>query len=135
MALVPQLEYPANPPSIGEAETIGVRGPRLRFEMVLIALAALALAVLLRRRLLARLRRMERSARGHAGISSPSSRRSSSRWPMSNEVPENFQAIIVLWRFQIASFGTQLTLWAWLRVIFAVLAERALSGRRGPARN
>ena len=46
--LVPQLKYPANPPSVGEPETIDVR-TALYFEMMLIAVAALVLAVLLGR--------------------------------------------------------------------------------------
>ena len=65
--LVPQLKYPANPPSIGHAETIGLR-TALHFEMILIALAALTLAILLGRHLLARLGGLERLARRSACI-------------------------------------------------------------------
>jgi predicted cobalt transporter CbtA len=132
VTLVPQLKYPANPPSIGDAETIGLR-TALHFEMVLIALAALTLAVLLGRHLRARLGGWNAVlVAALAFIAIVASVQLA--LPDVNEVPENFPAI-VLWRFRIASFGTQLTLWASLGVIFAVLAERALSGRRGPARN
>jgi predicted cobalt transporter CbtA len=45
--------------------------------------------------------------------------------PTVNEVPPNFPAT-VLWRFRIASLGTQLVLWSTLGLGFGFLAERAL---------
>ena len=91
VTLVPQLKYPANPPSIGDAETIGLR-TALHFEMVLIALAALTLAVLLGRHLRARLGGWNACSwpRWH---SSPSSPRSSSRCPMSTRCRRTSQPL------------------------------------------
>jgi len=53
IALVPDLKYPANPPSVGNPETIGIR-TELFFVMLVISVAALVLAVALARRLSAR---------------------------------------------------------------------------------
>jgi Probable cobalt transporter subunit (CbtA) len=50
---VPDLKYPANPPSVGNPETIGLR-TELFFVMLVISVAALVLAVALARRLSAR---------------------------------------------------------------------------------
>ena len=45
--------------------------------------------------------------------------------PDVNEVPDGFPSV-VLWRFRIASLGTQFVLWASFGVFFGVLAERAI---------
>ena len=128
---VPFLKYPANPPSIGEPETIGVR-TALYFEMILIAVAALVLAVLLGRSLLTRLGGWNASliaTLGFIGIVA------SVQFvlPDVNEVPDDFPAV-VLWRFRLASLGTQLVLWASFSVIFGVLAERAFFALRPSSR-
>ncbi len=126
VVLAPQLKYPANPPSIGHAETIGLR-TALYFEMILIALAALTLAALLGRHLLARLGRWNASlVAALAFVCIVASVQLV--LPDVNEVPDGFPAA-VLWRFRIASFGTQFVLWASFGAIFGVLAERAFSGR------
>ena len=51
--VVPNLKYPANPPSVGDPATIGMR-TALYFAMMAISLAAMIASVVLRRRLLAR---------------------------------------------------------------------------------
>jgi predicted cobalt transporter CbtA len=131
VALVPQLKYPANPPSIGHSETIGLR-TALHFEMILIALATLTLAVLFGRHLLARLGTWNATlvaALAFIGIVALAQL----ALPDVNEVPEGFPAV-VLWRFRIASIGTQLVLWTSLGAIFGGLAERAFSSCPGTAR-
>jgi predicted cobalt transporter CbtA len=129
MVLVPQLKYPANPPSIGEAETIGVR-TALYFEMMLIAAAALVLAVLLGRRLLARFGGWNASLIATIGFVCIVAL-VQFVLPDVNEVPDAFPAV-VLWRFRIASLGTQFVLWASLGAIFGLLAERAFFGSARP---
>jgi hypothetical protein len=126
IVLVPQLKYPANPPSIGEPETIGLR-TALYFEMMLIAVTALVLAMLMGRRLLARFGGWNASLIATlafvcivAAVQFV--------LPDVNEVPDGFPAA-VLWRFRIASLGTQFVLWASFGVTFGILAERALLGR------
>jgi predicted cobalt transporter CbtA len=131
VVLVPQLKYPANPPSIGKPDTIGLR-TALHFEMVLIAVAAAVLAVLLGRRLLARFGGWNASlvaAIAFIGIVASVQL----VLPDVNEVPDGFPAV-VLWRFRIASLGTQFVLWASFGVIFGVLAERAFFALRPSGR-
>src|SRR6266404_4437680 len=53
LVLVPQLKYPANPPSVSQPETIGYRS-ELLFLMILISLAAFVCAVMIAHRLAAR---------------------------------------------------------------------------------
>lgn len=52
--------------------------------------------------------------------------------PDINEVPADFPAV-VLWRFRVASTGTQVLLWGAIGLVFGFLAERHLVGRRGRA--
>ena len=51
--IVPNLKYPANPPSVGDPDTIGMR-TALYFAMIAMSLAAMIVAGMLRLRLLAR---------------------------------------------------------------------------------
>ena len=51
--VVPNLKYPANPPSVGEPDTIGAR-TALYFALIAISLAAMIAAWMLRNRLVAR---------------------------------------------------------------------------------
>ncbi len=125
-ALVPQLKYPANPPSIGEATTIGLR-TAVYFELIAVSLAALVLAVLLARWLLAHI------GGWHASLVAILAfvcivAAVQFVLPDINEVPDNFPAT-VLWRFRVAALGTQLVLWSALGVIFGALADRALSAQ------
>jgi hypothetical protein len=124
VVLVPQLKYPANPPPIGAPDTIGMR-TALYFEMILITLAALVLAVLLARALLVRIGTWNAwLVAGGAFICVVAAVQAA--LPAVNEVPQGFPAD-VLWRFRIASLGTQFMLWAWFGAIFGALAERVLS--------
>ena len=52
--IVPNLKYPANPPSVGEPETIGMR-TGFYFLMMLISIAAMVAAITLRKGLVPRL--------------------------------------------------------------------------------
>jgi len=124
VVLVPQLKYPANPPPIGAADTIGLR-TALYFEMILIALAALVLAVLLARALLARIGAWNAWLVA-AGAFICLVATVQAVLPAVNEVPQGFPAD-VLWRFRIASLGTQFVVWASLGAIFGALAERVLA--------
>jgi predicted cobalt transporter CbtA len=93
--------------------------------MMLIAVAALVLAVLLGRRLLARFGGWNASLIAVLAffciVASVQF-----ALPDVNEVPDGFPAV-VLWRFRVASLGTQFVLWASIGVIFGVLAERAFT--------
>lgn len=128
--VVPNLKYPANPPSIGDPDTIGLR-TGLYFSMILISLIALIAAGKLRLSLLERLGAWNAAlAAGFfyvvamvvAGLSLP---------PI-NEVPAAFPAV-VLWQFRIASVGAQLIMWASIGILFGFLAERLLAPRASVA--
>ena len=131
IVLVPQLKYPANPPSIGEPGTIGIR-TALYFEMIAISLAALTLAVLLVRRFGERFGTWN-GVMLAAGLFIVVAALAAAALPDVNEVPDAFPAV-VLWRFRVAAFGMQIVLWGSLGLIFGILAEHALTGRGAAVR-
>lgn len=129
LALVPQLKYPANPPAVGEPATIGYRSEWF-FLMLLISLAALVAALMIRRHLAGRF------GGWNAGLLAVAAFIglivvAQFLLPDINEVPDQFPAV-VLWRFRIVSLGMQLILWSTLGTLFGVAAERVLS-RQGQA--
>ncbi|NIF24872.1 CbtA family protein [Pantoea sp. Tr-811] len=118
--LVPGLKYPANPPSVGDAETIGQR-TKLFFLMLVVSVAALVVAVNLFRKLLAR----------HGGWTAAVAAIvlygvimavAGKLFPAINEVPEGFSATL-LWNFRIASLGIHVVLWSVLGLVFGWLAQ------------
>jgi predicted cobalt transporter CbtA len=120
--LVPSLKYPANPPSVGDAETIGLR-TALYFSMIAISLAAMISSGVLRKRLLVLYDPWNASFIAAsiyliivvgAGLLLPSI----------NEVPEHFPAA-VLWQFRLASISGQAIMWAATGLVFGALTERA----------
>ncbi|MEJ0018714.1 MAG: CbtA family protein [Acetobacteraceae bacterium] len=123
VALVPQLKYPANPPAVGSDATIGLR-TALYFEMVLIAVGALLLAVLLARAVAARREPWVAVLCGTAAFAALVVLLQFAL-PGVDEVPDGFPAD-VLWRFRFASLGIQFVLWAGIGAIFGVLARRSL---------
>jgi predicted cobalt transporter CbtA len=125
--IVPNLKYPANPPSVGDPATIGPR-TALYFSMIAISLAAMIAAGMLRLRLLGRYGAWNAflvAAAAYlvvviaAGLALPAI----------DEVPKQFPATL-LWRFRIASLGAQLIMWATLGLAFGALTERAIRNRR-----
>jgi len=123
--IVPNLKYPANPPSVGDPDTIGMR-TALYFAMIAISLAAMIGAAMLRRRLLRRYGGWNASLLAAAayliavvavGLVLPTI----------NEVPDQFPAV-VLWQFRIASLGAQLVMWTTIGITFGALPERTTTG-------
>jgi hypothetical protein len=121
--IVPNLKYPANPPSIGDPATIGSR-TALYFSMIAISLAAMIAAGMLRLRLLARHGPWNAFLIAAAaylivvivvGLALP---------PV-NEVPAEFPAV-VLWKFRMASAGAQLIMWTTIGIGFGLVAESSL---------
>ena len=119
--VTPMLKYPANPPSVGLPETIGMR-TSLYFAMLLISLAAMIGAGMLRHRLKPRFG-LWNSALIAAGAYIVVMTCVALALPNVNEVPEDFPAT-VLWQFRIASLGGQLIMWTTLGLLFGVAAER-----------
>jgi hypothetical protein len=130
--VVPGIKYPANPPSVGNPETIGYR-TELFFIMIVASIAAMVLAVGLARRLWARHGAWNASIiAGLAFVAVIAIVKLA--LPDINEVPEQFSAV-VLWQFRVASLGIQAILWAIIGLGFGAVAEHVLAGntRRGLA--
>ena len=123
IVLVPGLKYPPNPPSVGQPGTIAFRTGTY-FAMILLSLATLAMAVWLRRGLLSRFGGWNATLIAVAAYVAVVSA-TILLLPEINEVPEAFSAV-VLWRFRLASIGTQIVLWATLGLLFGAFAERRL---------
>ncbi|HEY1749380.1 MAG TPA: CbtA family protein [Xanthobacteraceae bacterium] len=124
--LVPNLKYPANPPSIGNPDTIGAR-TALYFGMIGISLIAIIGAVNFRRML------KDRYGGWNAtlivgGYYLVVVVVAALLLPVVNEVPDEFPAV-VLWKFRIASLTAQLIMWATLGLLFGAWTQRAMALR------
>jgi predicted cobalt transporter CbtA len=122
MFVVPFLKYPANPPSVGAGETIG-RRTTLYFLMIVICVATAVGAVLVGRSLQPRLGAWNATLVGLGAFVAVVGIAGAVLPPV-NEVPADFSAT-VLWRFRVASLGTQLVLWTTFGLLFGALTERA----------
>lgn len=122
LVIVPNLKYPANPPSVGDPETIGYR-TGLFFLMIAVSLAAMVLSLNLRRQAVARFGLWNASIIGGvvfvAIIAAVQL-----LLPTINEVPGDFPAAL-LWRFRVAAIGMQLIMWTTIGLLFGWLVERS----------
>ncbi len=124
--IAPSLKYPANPPSVGEPETIGIR-TGLYFLMMLISVAAMVAAVIVRHRLAPRYGGWSAAliaAGGYLVVVIVAQ----ILLPAVNEVPEGFPAVL-LWKFRMASLGMQVIMWTAIGLLFGGLTERAMIGK------
>ena len=127
-ALIPFLKYPANPPGVGDAGTIGARTAAyfaLAGLSLLLVLAAWHMARLLRERGLSMPARQVAIGLGIAAAATTLF----VTFPAPAD-PGDFPADL-LWNFRLSSLGTQLVLWTALGAIFGALCER--SNRRAAA--
>ena len=138
--VVPFLKYPANPPSVGDPDTIGKRTTLYFLMMLLSVLLALA-ATILGKRLAPGLGSWWASVVAVAafvvviGLAF-------AFLPVVNEVPKDFPAVL-LWRFRLSALAIQAVMWTGFGLLFGELAERLLnpkpaaatSGRAVPASN
>ena len=124
VVLIPFLKYPANPPAVGNDETIAAR-TELFFIMLVVSLAALAIGVAIARALWL----------GHGGFNAAAIGGAVALviiiaafylLPDINEMPENFSAMVI-WRFRVASLGIHAILWTTMGLLFGILAERSLA--------
>ena len=125
--LVPSLKYPASPPSVGDPDTIGHR-TALYFVMMAISIAAMGGAIALRQRLTQHVDRWSAaliSAATYALIVAMTQ----FILPSTNEVPEHFPAE-TLWQFRVTNLGMQFIMWIAIGLIFGLVSERALRGKR-----
>src|SRR5579864_3520621 len=128
LVIVPNLKYPANPPSIGDPETIGQR-TGLFFLMIAISIAALVFSLQVRRRAVARLGQWNAAIAGGvvyvviiAAVQIA--------LPTINEVPDAFPATL-LWHFRVAAIGMQLIIWTTIGLLFGWLVERSERAQQG----
>lgn len=127
LVLIPNLKYPANPPSVGMAESIGYR-TGLFFLMIAISVTVLVFSLKVRRALVANLGAWNGSVAGVAvfvGITALVL----NIMPTLNEVPSNFPATL-LWQFRVAAIGIQLLMWTTIGLLFGWLVERYQRGPR-----
>jgi predicted cobalt transporter CbtA len=119
---VPILKYPANPPAVGNPDTIGMR-TAFYFAMIAISLAAMIAAWMLRNRL------VPRYGSWNAALIAGAAYlvvviAVAAALPEVSEVPDEFPAV-VLWQFRMASAGAQLIMWTTIGLAFGALTERA----------
>ena len=130
---VPSLQYPANPPAVGGPETIGLR-TEFYFLRMLVSIAAMVAAVVLRTRLAPRYGGWAASLSAAAGYCVVLFVVANFVLPVIDEVPEGFPAVL-LWRFRVASLGTQAIMWTSIGLLFGWLTELAITEKlRLPAR-
>ena len=122
--VVPNVKYPANPPSIGNPDTIG-RRTALYFTLVVGSVLLAVAANLVGRKLSVRLGPWNAATVAVLGYV-VAAFVFALLMPGVNEVPNAFSATL-LWRFRIASFGTQVVLWSTMALLFGFLTERSLA--------
>ncbi|MEM5437759.1 CbtA family protein [Paraburkholderia diazotrophica] len=122
VVLVPTIKYPANPPSVGDPDTIGMR-TGLFFLMIVTSIVVMVFAMKVRKHLLPRLGQWNASIVGGivfvaivAAIQIA--------LPAVNEVPEAFPAV-VLWKFRMTALGMQALMWATIGLLFGAMVERS----------
>jgi len=120
--LMPFLKYPANPPTVGDPDSVGAR------TVAYFAMVGLSLLTILAAWYVARLLR-------ERGVSTPVRHTAVGLGlvivviglllglPPTTD-PGEFPAGL-LWSFRLSSLGTQLVLWSGLGVLFGLLCERA----------
>jgi hypothetical protein len=128
LVLVPELKYPANPPGIGAARTIGMR-TELYFVMLAISLLAMIFAATLAASLSARFGPW-RGVLISGAVFVLMGASAVAALPAVDEVPDGFPAG-VLWNFRLASIGARAIFWCALGLGFGAMAEKWLKRRPG----
>ncbi|MEV2211715.1 CbtA family protein [Streptomyces sp. NPDC050997] len=121
--VVPFLKYPANPPAVGDHDTIGQRTTLYFLMMALSVLLAIA-AVIAGKRLAPRLGTWYATVVAVLGFAVVIGL-AYAFLPAINEVPSDFPAAL-LWRFRLSALAMQITLWGGFGLVFGELAERLL---------
>ncbi|MFF4756483.1 CbtA family protein [Streptomyces sp. NPDC002514] len=121
--VVPFLKYPANPPSVGDPDTIGKR-TALYFLMMLLGVLLAIGATILGKRLAPRLGTWYATVTAVAAFALVIGL-AYAFLPAVNEVPAGFPATL-LWRFRLSALAVQAVLWGGFGLAFGELAERLL---------
>ncbi|MFF4243225.1 CbtA family protein [Streptomyces sp. NPDC001822] len=121
--VVPFLKYPANPPAVGNPDTIGQR-TGLFFLMVALSVLLAVAAVITGKRLAPRLGNWNATiaaAGGYVVLIGLAY----AFLPSFNEVGADFPATL-LWEFRLSTLAVQATLWTAFGLVFGALTERQL---------
>ncbi|MFD9338072.1 CbtA family protein [Streptomyces sp. NPDC060028] len=121
--LVPFLKYPANPPAVGDPDTV-VRRTTLFVLMIALSVLLASAALILGRRLAPKLGNWNATVVASLAFVAAIAV-AYALLPGINEVPEDFPAALV-WSFRLASLGIQAAMWTTFGLAFGFLAERAL---------
>jgi predicted cobalt transporter CbtA len=127
LQLAPFLKYPPNPPAVGNPDTVG-RRTVLYLLMVAISVLAALFAVSSGRRAAPRLGNWTATLLAVGGFLLLVTA-AYLVLPGVDEVAAGFPATL-LWRFRLASVGTQAVLWTTVGLLFGALTERSLQDRR-----
>lgn len=128
--VVPFLKYPANPPAVGDPDTLNER-TTLYFLMVVLSVLLAVGTVILGKRLAPRLGNWNATLSAGAffvlvvGLAY-------TFLPSYNMVPEGFPGTL-LWQYRLAALAIQVTLWTAYGLVFGYLAERVLAPRTAAA--
>lgn len=129
ITLVPFMKYPANPPGIGDPDTLD-RRTALLITMIAITVVVAIAAARIRRQLLGRLGSWDAVLLAvlafvilvvAAGLALPDAQETSAGFPADT-----------LWGFRIASLGTNAVIWATIGLGFGMAADRLLKPRAAP---
>jgi predicted cobalt transporter CbtA len=129
--VIPALKYPANPPSVGEPDTIKLR-TGLYFLIMAISIATTIGSLILRKNMVAKFGAWTGSLIAF-GAYLVVICAFFAILPEIDEVPSDFPAV-TLWQFRIASLGIQTVLWGSTGLMFGWLVERSM-GSYSPARH
>ncbi|WP_437114383.1 CbtA family protein [Streptomyces cyaneofuscatus] len=126
--VVPFLKYPANPPAVGDPDTIGKR-TTLFFLMVALSLLLAVAAVIIGKRLAPGLGNWNATIVAVAGFVLAIGL-AYAFLPSFDEVGKDFPASL-LWKFRLSTLAVQTTFWAGFGLIFGYLTERLLVSANG----
>ncbi|KUO17677.1 CbtA family protein [Streptomyces dysideae] len=127
--VVPFLKYPANPPAVGNPDTLDQR-TTLYFLMVVLSVLLAVGTVILGKRLAPRLGNWNATVAA-AGSFVLVVGLAYAFLPSYNEAPAEFPATL-LWQYRLAALAVQATLWTAFGLVFGLLAERLLTPRTEP---
>jgi predicted cobalt transporter CbtA len=128
IVLVPNLKYPANPPAVGSAETIGVRTGAY-FLLIAVSITAMVFSLQMRKRLVRRFGEWNGSLLA-AGLFVVVVSLVAHFLPVVDEVPAGFP-VTLMWKFRVAALEIQAVLWGTLGLGFGWLTEREQGVRQG----
>jgi predicted cobalt transporter CbtA len=122
IVLVPQLKYPANPPAVGNPDTIGTRTAAF-FLLIAFSIAAMVLSIQVSRHLTTRYGVWNGNLLA-AALFVVIVTVVSHFLPEIDEVPSGFP-VTLMWRFRVAAIEIQAVMWTTLGLGFGWLTERA----------